>query len=141
GAGSAVGGRGIRPKGGRPFAYRVGDSPSTVAYLPDHCPTVLGPGPDGWGEYHDAAFGLAAGADLLIHDGFLLAAELPAQARFGHAAAEYAAELGRRAGARHVMLAHHKPERTDDQLDQVAERFAARPPRLTVGAEGETLPL
>jgi phosphoribosyl 1,2-cyclic phosphodiesterase len=131
----------IPHKGGRTFGYRVSDGHSTVAYLPDHCPTALGPGPDGWGEYHQAALDLAAGADLLIHDAFLLAAELAAQACFGHAAAEYAAELGRRAGARQVMLAHHRPDRTDHQLDQVAKRFAAGPPCVTVGAEGETLDL
>jgi hypothetical protein len=34
------------------------------------------------------------------------------------------------------MLAHHKPGRTDYQLDEVAGRFAARSPRVTVGAEG-----
>ena len=131
----------IPHKGGRTFGYRVSDGHSTVTYLPDHCPTALGPGPEGWGEYHQAALDLAAGAELLIHDAFLLAAELPAQARFGHAAAEYAAELGRRAGARQVILAHHRPDRTDDQLDQVAVHFAARAPRVTVGAEGKSLDL
>ena len=129
----------IPHKGGRTFGYRVSDGHSTVAYLPDHCPTALGPGPDGWGEYHQAALDLAAGADLLIHDAFLLAPELAAQAHFGHAAAEYAAELGRRAGARQVMLGHHRPDRTDDQLDQVAKHFVARTPRVTVGAEGKIL--
>jgi hypothetical protein len=39
------------------------------------------------------------------------------------------------------MLAHHKPERTDDQLDEMAARFAAGPPRVTVGAEGGILDL
>jgi hypothetical protein len=131
----------IPHKGGRTFGYRVSDGHASLAYLPDHCPTALGPGPDGWGEYHQAALDLAAGADLLIHDAFLLAEELAAQARFGHAAAEYAAELGRRAGARHVMLAHHRPDRTDDQLDQMSERFAARAPRVTVATEGWTLDL
>jgi phosphoribosyl 1,2-cyclic phosphodiesterase len=133
--------REIPHKGGRTFGYRVSDGHSTIAYLPDHCPTVFGPGPDGWGEFHQAALDLAAGADLLIHDAFLLAPELAAQAHFGHAAAEYAAELGRRAGARQVMLAHHRPDRTDDQLDQVAKQFAARTPRVIVGAEGRTLDL
>jgi phosphoribosyl 1,2-cyclic phosphodiesterase len=133
--------REIPHKGGRTFGYRVSDGHSTVAYLPDHCPTALGPGPDGWGEYHQAALDLAAGADLLVHDAFLVAAELAAQAHFGHATAEYAAELGRRAGARQVILAHHRPDRTDDQLDQVAKHFAARTPRVTIGAEGETLNL
>jgi phosphoribosyl 1,2-cyclic phosphodiesterase len=139
--GFTVEAREIPHKGGRTFGYRVSDGQATVAYLPDHCPTALGPGPDGWGEYHQSALHLAAGADLLIHDAFLLEAELAAQARFGHAAAEYAAELGRRAGARQVMLAHHRPDRTDDQLDQVAERFATRAPCVTVGAEGGTLDL
>jgi hypothetical protein len=37
-----------------------------------------------------------------------------------------------------VMLAHHKPGRTDYRLDEVAGRFAARSPRVTVGAEGGT---
>jgi hypothetical protein len=39
------------------------------------------------------------------------------------------------------MLAHHRPDRTDDQLDQVAERFATAQPRVTVGAEGGTFDL
>jgi hypothetical protein len=39
------------------------------------------------------------------------------------------------------MLAHHRPDRTDHQLDQVAKRFAAGPPRVIVGAEGETFDL
>jgi phosphoribosyl 1,2-cyclic phosphodiesterase len=131
----------IPHKGGRTFGYWVSDGHSTVTYLPDHRPTALGPGPDGWGEYHQAALDLAAGAELLIHDAFLLAPELPVQAQLGHAAAEYAAELGHRAGRRQVMLAHHRPDRTDDQLDQVAKHFAARTPRVTVGAEGKSLDL
>ena len=58
--------------------------------------------------------------------------------------------LGERAGARRVMLAHHKPGRTDAELDQLAARLAAggagqpgRPgrPDVIVAAEGEILEL
>src|SRR6202042_2739148 len=70
----------IPHKGGRTFGYRVSDGNSVLAYLPDHCPTELGPGPEGWGEYHPAALALAAGADVLVHDAFLLPEEVPAQA-------------------------------------------------------------
>jgi phosphoribosyl 1,2-cyclic phosphodiesterase len=139
--GFTVEAREIPHKGGRTFGYRVSDGHSCVAYLPDHCPTVLGAGPDGWGEYHQAALSLAAGADLLIHDAFLLAHEVAAQASFGHAAADYAVELGRRAGARRVLLAHHKPGRTDQELDQLAARFAAAAPAVAVAAEGGILDL
>jgi phosphoribosyl 1,2-cyclic phosphodiesterase len=131
--------REIPHKGGRTVGYRVSDGRSAVAYVTDHCPTALGPGPDGWGEYHAAALELAAGADVLIHDAQLLAEELPAQAAFGHAAGEYAIELARRAGVRHVVLFHHQPDRTDDELDQIAQRFAGSPVPVTVAAEEQII--
>ena len=131
--------REIPHKGGRTLGYRISDGRSVVAYVTDHCPTALGPGPDGWGEYHPDAVELAAAADVLVHDAQLLAEELPAQAAFGHAAAEYAAGLARRAGARQVVLSHHHPDRTDDELDQVAHRFAVSPVPVTVAAEGLVL--
>ena len=142
--GFTVEAREVPHKGGRTYGYRVSDGHSVLTYIPDHCPTVLGPGPEGLGEYHPAALDLAAGADLLVHDAFLLADEVPAEASFGHAAAEYAVGLGARAGAWRVALAHHKPDRTDADLDLLAARFAAGPPGLPdviVGAEGGILDL
>jgi hypothetical protein len=59
----------------------------------------------------------------------------------GAAAIDYAIGLGRRAGARHVLLAHHKPGRTDNALDEVARRVAAAPGNVTVAAEGEIIDL
>ncbi len=139
--GFTVDARDIPHKGGRTFGYRVSDGRSSIAYLPDHCPTELGPGPDGWGVYHPAALDLAAGADLLIHDAFLMPEEVAAQAAFGHAAADYAVQLGRLAGAHRVLLAHHKPDRTDAELDKLARRFAHTVPEVVVAAEGEILEL
>jgi phosphoribosyl 1,2-cyclic phosphodiesterase len=112
--------REIPHKGGRTFGYRVSDGHSTLTYMPDHYPTALGPGPEGCGEYHPAALELAAGADVLVHDAQLTRAELPAEGRFGHAAGDYAVALGRRAGARAVVLFHHRPNRTDKELDGLA---------------------
>jgi len=63
-----------------------------------------------------------------------------ALASFGHPAADYAVGLARRAGARHVLLAHHKPDRTDDALDQMAARFSADP-GVAIAAEGQVLDL
>ena len=138
--GLTVEAREVPHKGGRTFGYRVSDGHSAIAYIPDHCPTALGPGPEGWGEYHPAALVLAADVDLLIHDSFLLPDEVAAQASFGHPAADYAVRLGRQARARRVLLAHHKPDRTDDALDTLAARF--RPdPHVTVAAEGQVINL
>jgi len=139
--GFAIVAREIPHKGGRTIGYRVSDGRSVAAYVTDHCPTALGPGPDGWGEYHAAAMELAAGADVLIHDAQLLAEEVAAEAAFGHAAADYVVALAERAGARRAVLFHHKPDRTDDALDQLGQRFATAPVPVTVAAEGLVLQL
>ena len=113
--------REIPHKGGRTFGYRVVDATGSLAYLSDHGPRgALGPGPDGWGPYHEAALELCAGVDLLIHDAQHTGAELPARANFGHSAADYAVELGRRAGVRTVLLFHHDPDRTDAEVEAMA---------------------
>ena len=130
----------IPHKGGRTFGYRVSDGHSTLAYMSDHCPTDFGPGPDGWGEYHEAAMSLCEGADVLIHDASLVKEELAQEAFFGHAAAEYAVELGRRAGVSQVVLFHHKPDRTDAQLDAIAGRFGPEPQAL-IASESMVLQL
>ena len=139
--GFTVEAREIPHKGGRTFGYRVSDGRCVLAYVTDHCPTALGPGPDGVGEYHDSALALAEGADLLVHDAQLLAEEVATEAVFGHAAAEYAVRLAIRAGARRVALFHHKPSRTDAELDEVARRFAGAPIPVTVAAEGMAIEL
>ena len=43
--------------------------------------------------------------------------------------------------ARRVLLAHHKPSRTDAALDELARRVAAGPGHVTVAAEGEIIEL
>jgi phosphoribosyl 1,2-cyclic phosphodiesterase len=139
--GFTVEAREIPHKGGRTLGYRVSDSRCVLAYVTDHCPTVLGRGTDGLGAYHEAVLDLAAGADLLVHDAQLVAEEVAAEADFGHAAAEYAVGLAVRAGARRVALFHHKPSRTDDQLDAIARRFATAPLPVLVAAEGLTVAL
>jgi phosphoribosyl 1,2-cyclic phosphodiesterase len=47
--------------------------------------------------------------------------------------------LAKHAGARQVVLFHHRPDRTDDALDQLAQRFAAARVPVMVAAEGLAL--
>ena len=110
----------IPHKGGRTFGYRVSDSATTLVYMPDHCPTNLGPGTNGWGEIHKNALALSHEADVLVHDAQLIAPEHESAPTFGHSVAQYAIELGRMAGVGQVALFHHRPDRTDDELDVIA---------------------
>ena len=131
--------REVPHKGGRTFGYRVSDGHSTVAYVPDHNPTQLGPGEDGFGEHHPVALELAHGVDVLVHDAQLLPQELAAEGEFGHAVADYAVELAKRAQARSVALFHHRHNRTDDALDALAARLAGDAPEVSVAAQGTAL--
>jgi phosphoribosyl 1,2-cyclic phosphodiesterase len=140
--GFTVQAREIPHKGGRTFGYRIGDGHSTLVYMPDHCPTTLGPGEDGFGAYHPAALELAKDADVLVHDAQLFPEELAAEADFGHSVADYAVELARRAGTRAVVLFHHRHNRTDDALDGLARRLGGgTSPAVSVATEGTVLEL
>jgi ribonuclease BN (tRNA processing enzyme) len=119
----------------------VSDGRTTVAYVPDHCPTAFGPGPGGVGECHEAILQLARGVDVLIHDAQLRAEEVEAEGSFGHAAAEYAVELGIKAGVGRVALFHHKPSRADDEVDQTVRRFTGGGVSVFGAEEGATLQL
>ena len=132
--------REVPHKGGRTYGYRVSDGTSALAYIPDHCPSMLGPGPDGWGEYHVDALDLAYGVDALVHDAQMISDEMAAAVFLGHSAAEYAVELGRRAGSRRVVLFHHQPDRSDDALDELPRRFGPGP-EVIVAAESLVLQL
>ncbi len=111
--------REVPHKGGRTFGLRVEDETGVVAYMSDHHPVSLGPGPDGFGPYHPAALELAAGADVLLHDSQYTAAEFASRADFGHSTVDYAVGLGAAAGVGQVLLYHHDPARTDAELDDI----------------------
>jgi phosphoribosyl 1,2-cyclic phosphodiesterase len=127
--------------GGRTFGFRVWDGSATVAYLSDHSPVVLGPGNDGFGALHDAALALADGVDLLIHDSQHTAEEFPAKAFLGHSSVEYAIGLARAANARRLLLFHHDPDRTDDEIDALVAAHRARGLTVEAAAEGSEIQL
>ena len=81
-----------------------------------------GDGPDGLGARHDAAMALASDVDVLVHGAQFTADEGALAADFGHATVDYAVALAREAGARRLVLFHHAPGRTDDEVDRVASR-------------------
>jgi phosphoribosyl 1,2-cyclic phosphodiesterase len=139
--GFAVLAREIPHKGGRTFGYRVSDGEHSIAYLSDHWPGSMSDGPDGFGPYHQAALELARGADVLIHDAQYTAEEYPARRTFGHSAIDYALGLGQAAGVGRVVLFHHDPRRTDDELDLIARSLESSSIDVTVAREEQSIRL
>ncbi|HEX9775318.1 MAG TPA: MBL fold metallo-hydrolase [Actinomycetota bacterium] len=131
--------REIPHKGGRTFGYRVSDGASSVAYLSDHAP--IGEGPDGLGEYDEASRDLIEGVDLLVHDSQHVASEFAEKRYLGHSAVEYAIGLARECGAKSLMLFHHDPERTDDQIDEILTTVGRPSMPLFAATEGAAIDL
>jgi phosphoribosyl 1,2-cyclic phosphodiesterase len=131
--------REIPHKGGRTFGYRVTSGGASLAYLSDHDPYGLGTGPDGLGARHEAASALVEGVGVLVHDAQFRAAEFPAVAHLGHASVEYAVALGRECGVGTVVLFHHAPTRTDDEIDRLREAYRQEDLTVVAAAEGAVL--
>jgi phosphoribosyl 1,2-cyclic phosphodiesterase len=138
--GFTVTARDIPHKGGRTMGLRISDGTSSIAYLSDHSPHDLGPGADGFGALHPNAVELAQGVDLLIHDAQYTPAELPARVDWGHAAAPYCLTLAKHCGVGKVVMYHHDPSRTDDQVvalhAQIANGSDACGPQFEIATEG-----
>ena len=79
------------------------------------------------------------GVDLLLHDAQYTAAELADRGHFGHAAVEYAVGLAKETGVGRLILFHHDPNRTDDQLDRLVEELDLRGVDAEPAVEGTTL--
>ncbi len=133
--------REIPHKGGLTYGYRVSDSSRSIAYLSDHSPIAFGAGPDGFGVYHAAAMELARNADLLIHDAQHTAEEFPKKSMLGHSAVDYAIGLAKAARAKRVLLFHHDPPRTDDELDAIVAAHREQPILVEAASEGSTIDL
>jgi len=131
----------IPHKGGRTFGFRVSDGKASLAYLSDHGPGMVAPGPHDLGEYHDAAIELAQGVDLLLHDAQHTADEYPAVRHFGHSAVDYAVGLAGKAGVKRLLLYHHDPQRSDDAVDALLAAAQRTDVCVDAAAEGMTLDL
>ena len=130
----------IPHKGGRTFGFRVTDGGAAIAYLSDHHPIQLGPGPGGHGEYHEAAYELCEGVDLMIHDAQYTVAEFPSRSDFGHSTIDYAVGLAEATGAKRLMLFHHDPGRTDEELTRIVDGLES-PVAVEAAKEGQVVEL
>jgi ribonuclease BN (tRNA processing enzyme) len=126
------------------LGYRVELEGISVAYLSDHGPGCC---PSDADDYvPDAVLELCDGADVIIHDSQHTVTEYQAKRHFGHCTVDYAVRVGREAGARSLLLFHHCPTHSDEDLDHIltqAQDLSARTggPEVFAATEGLRLPV
>jgi phosphoribosyl 1,2-cyclic phosphodiesterase len=114
--GSAVVSAAMLKHPGPSVGYRIEENGRTLAYLPDHEP-ALGADLRVIEPEWISGLGAARDADLLFHDGQYTSDEYDERVGWGHSTPEHAVTFAIRAGARRLVLFHHDPMHTDDQLE------------------------
>jgi phosphoribosyl 1,2-cyclic phosphodiesterase len=129
---------------GPTVGYRIEEAGRSFAYLPDHEPSLgveLADQPPSWISGHD----VARDVDVLFHDAQYGDDEYPKHVGWGHSAFEHVISFARKAEVGTVVLFHHDPYHTDDELDQLLaaahERWETDHERVCLAYEGMTVVL
>jgi len=117
---------------GPTVGYRVEENGAALAYLPDHEP-ALGSDLSTVEAEWISGIALAEGAAVLLHDAQYTQEEYGERVGWGHSSTEDVVTFARRAGSRRLVLFHHDPLHTDEQL----ERILARASELRASGDAE----
>jgi phosphoribosyl 1,2-cyclic phosphodiesterase len=116
--GSATMRSGLVQHQGPTVGYRIEESGHSLVYLPDHEPslgTELRTIAAEWMSGYD----IARDADVLLHDAQYRDHEYGAHVGWGHSGVADAIQFAEKAGVRNLVLFHHDPYHTDDELEEV----------------------
>ena len=94
---------------------------------PDYDETMALEGEQAATEQNGVVEEFFAGADLLVHDAQYTEAEYRSNhIGWGHSSMEWAVAAAKRAGVKRLALFHHDPDRTDEQLDELARVYCRK---------------
>jgi phosphoribosyl 1,2-cyclic phosphodiesterase len=117
-----IGGALVRAGGvshqGPTVGYRVDEGGRSLAYIPDHEPS-LGIDITRLDVSWLSGFDLLDGVDVAFHDAQYFDEEYAAHLGWGHSAISHTVTMGRRANVRQLVLFHHDPSHTDEDLDRL----------------------
>jgi phosphoribosyl 1,2-cyclic phosphodiesterase len=129
---------------GPTVGFRIEAPRGTLAYLPDHEPALVGAIDGRRSEWLSGA-GIAAGADVLVHDAQYFEEEYEQRIGWGHSSVAHTVAYGHAVEAQQLLLFHHEPEHSDEDLERLEARArelwrnGAAPPALA--REGMVLEL
>jgi phosphoribosyl 1,2-cyclic phosphodiesterase len=103
------------PGGGS--GYRIEHAGRSVVYLTDN---ELDP-PYAKATEFEEFVDFCQGVDVLIHDAQYLDSDMPHKHGWGHSLVQQVCALATAAQVRHLVLYHHDPDRTDDEVDAIQE--------------------
>ncbi|HTL34458.1 MAG TPA: MBL fold metallo-hydrolase [Kofleriaceae bacterium] len=140
--------------------YRIDADGSSWAYVADTAPFdkvlhkqhfLSGPEPlspddvSALTSMRDALLQRLKGVDTVVYDTHFLPEEYARFPHYGHSTPDQALVICKEAGVRRLVLYHHAPSHTDDQMDKIAADYLAKGAALGIEVltsfEGMTLPI
>jgi phosphoribosyl 1,2-cyclic phosphodiesterase len=140
--------------------YRIDRDGSSWAYVADTAPFLevlhkqhflSGPEPlsaddrVALGAMREALVRRLAGVDTVVYDTHFLPEEYARFPHYGHSTPDHALEICAEAKVRQLVLYHHAPSHSDDQMDQVAKRYSEKGAAMGIDVvtsfEGLTVPI
>jgi phosphoribosyl 1,2-cyclic phosphodiesterase len=119
---------------GPTVGYRLEEGDRSLAYIPDHEPYAAAE-PDDVEPVRLSGYQLARRASILFHDAQSLEEEYAARIGWGHSSVTHAVAFARAAHAQRLVLFHHDPLHSDEDLGMLEARATelwndVRPPKL-----------
>jgi phosphoribosyl 1,2-cyclic phosphodiesterase len=108
---------------GPTVGYRVEENGQALAYIPDHEPALgvdLRSTEPEWISGH----AVAQAADILFHDSQYTEEEYPQRIGWGHSSTTHVVTFAEVCDVRQLVLFHHDPMHSDDQLEGILEHAA-----------------
>jgi ribonuclease BN (tRNA processing enzyme) len=130
------------PGGG--YGYRIENGGDSAVYVTDN---ELGAPHDNNTTDFDGFVEFCKDAGVLIHDAQYVEEDMPQKRGWGHSLVSQACELALASEVKHLILFHHDPDRTDNELDSIQEDARLRLKKnnhliqCTAAFEGLTLAL
>lgn len=106
---------------GPTVGYRLEEDGRVLTYISDHEP-ALGVDLDHIEPQWVSGYAIAYGADVLLHDAQYTEDEYPMRAGWGHSSIAHTVSFGLITKARRLVLFHHDPLHSDDQLEAILAR-------------------
>ncbi len=118
---------------GRATGYRIEFGGKAMAVITDtaHVP----------GEPNESALALMRDADVAIYDAMFTEEEFAQRPDWGHSTWNEGVKLSNMANCKKLVIFHHDPSRTDDEMDVIAAEAAVARPGTIAAVEGETIEL
>jgi len=118
---------------GRATGYRIEYGGKSIAVVTDTAHVPDAPNNNALKLMHDA--------DIVIYDAMFTEEEFKDRPDWGHSTWEEGIKLANMAGSKQLVLFHHDPSRTDEEMDKIVSEASKRRPGTIAALEGETLTL